>query len=547
MANPWLAIETMVEPHAQARLIARARDRVREGNPPPRILRPVVLESWERSARAGVSAGREALPPLLDEDELEERRARHPLHDAMPLIRSLLVDAAEDARHLVAVCDGSGHLLWVEGSRATVRAAREIGFVEGSDWSERTTGTNAPGTALEADHPIQVFAGEHYNEGIASWACAAAPIHDPDSGDLLGAVDLTGAIDTAHPSALALANATARAAEAQLSTRHAVRDAQALEAARGRVAAGVRVTVVSPGGRVIGADLGQPRVAPPSAPGRLRVGRAVVEAVQLTAVPGYWLLYPSGAAARPHDRAGDRRRAWTGGSAAAAPASHPGEAGTSAASRAEDPARADEPPCADLPARDRAGTLDLQLLGSTGSPVVLEGRALSVTPRQLEICALLALHPGGLTSEALRELLYGEQPVAEVTIRSELSRLRRTLDTALAARPYRFAATVTTDVGRVERLLRAGETRAAVEAYAGPLAPASQSPFLSERRDQLHYELRAALLGGEDADALALWLRAPHGARDAAVARRLTALVDPGDPRHATAVAVVETRLFARG
>ena len=540
MPNPWVAIETMVEPQAQARLIARARDRLRDGDPPPKVLRPVVLESWERSAQAGAFAEPTALPPLLSDEELEDRRASHPLLDAMPLIRSLLVDAADDARHIVAVCDETGHLLWVEGNRATRRAGRQIGFVAGSDWSERTAGTNAPGTALEADHPIQVFAGEHYNEGIAQWTCAAAPVHDPDSGALLGAVDLTGTYDTAHPSALALANAAARAAEAHLAARHAARDALALETARSRTVGGAAVTVVSPGGRLLGVDLGQPRIAPPTAPGRLRIGRLVVEAEQLAGAPGYWVLQ------RDRDRArdGDRRRrrppetlrqretaasavdaTRPGRPAASAPdAAGPGEAGASA-----------------------AGPVELRLLGGSGAALLLAGERVAVTPRQLEVCALLALHPDGLTSDALRELLYGEQEVAEVTIRAELSRLRRTLGGALSARPYRFSASVTTDVERVERLLHGGDLRGAVQAYTGPLLPASQSPFLTERRDQLQHELRAALLAGEDADALTAWLRAPHGARDGAAARRLSSLVAPTDPRHATAVAVVETSLRARG
>lgn len=509
MRNPWVAIESAVEPASQARLIARARERVQEGNPPPRVLRPVVLESWQRSAQAGVFAEREELPPRLSAEELDERRATHPLAAAMPLIRSLLVDVAEDARHIVAVCDVSGHLLWVEGSRATQRAALGIGFVAGSDWSERTTGTNAPGTALEADHSIQVFAGEHYSATHASWMCAAAPIHDPEHGGLLGAVDLTGSFDTAHPSTLALANATARAVEAHLAALNAWRDAAALEAARGHLGSGASVTVVSPGGRLLGEDLGRRRVPPPSAPGRLRIGRTVVEAEQLAAMPGYWLLHPH-----------NRRRAALAGAADA-----PEAVGTVGAD---------------------AGTLELRLLGTPADAVVAAGRRLTVTPRQLEICALLALHPDGLGSGELRELLYGEQDVADVTIRSELSRLRRTLGASLAARPYRFATPVSTDVEHVEQLLHGGDVRAAVQAYTGPVLPASESPRIVDLRDQLHYELRAALLASDDPDALFQWIRAPHGAPDAAVARRLTTLIGARDPRRATAVAVVEADLFAR-
>ena len=48
------------------------------------------------------------------------------------------------------------------------------------------------------------------------WTCAAAPIHDPATGRLLGAIDVTGGDHLANPHSLALVRATALAAEAYL-------------------------------------------------------------------------------------------------------------------------------------------------------------------------------------------------------------------------------------------------------------------------------------------------------------------------------------------
>ena len=48
------------------------------------------------------------------------------------------------------------------------------------------------------------------------WTCSAAPIHDPDSGELLGVIDLTGDFADVHPHSLAVATATAHAVEAML-------------------------------------------------------------------------------------------------------------------------------------------------------------------------------------------------------------------------------------------------------------------------------------------------------------------------------------------
>ena len=91
-----------------------------------------------------------------------------------------------------------------------------MNFTEGTLWSEPGAGTNAIGTAIAADHAVQVFGPEHFNEVVQRWTCSAAPIHDPDTGELLGVIDLTGDFSTVHPHSLAVATATAQAVEAWL-------------------------------------------------------------------------------------------------------------------------------------------------------------------------------------------------------------------------------------------------------------------------------------------------------------------------------------------
>ena len=86
-----------------------------------------------------------------------------------------------------------------------------MNFVEGALWSEAGAGTNAVGTALAADHAVQVFAAEHFTEPVQRWTCAAAPVTDPDTGRLLGIIDLTGDMASVHPHSLSVVVATARA------------------------------------------------------------------------------------------------------------------------------------------------------------------------------------------------------------------------------------------------------------------------------------------------------------------------------------------------
>ncbi|SNY28612.1 GAF domain-containing protein [Paractinoplanes atraurantiacus] len=215
MANPWLALDTGADPAERIRQIGRAHERFVGGDKAANSIRPVVAASWERSAVALPSADSTA-PIELGDSELEAYRAAHPLARVMPIFRDLLGGLAEDGEHLMAVCDAYGRLLWVEGSASVLRGAERMNFVPGARWDEAHAGTNAPGTALAVDHPLQIFATEHFSRQVQRWTCAAAPIHDPATGGLLGAIDVTGGDHLANPHSLALVRATALAAEAYL-------------------------------------------------------------------------------------------------------------------------------------------------------------------------------------------------------------------------------------------------------------------------------------------------------------------------------------------
>jgi transcriptional regulator of acetoin/glycerol metabolism len=179
-------------------------------------VRPVVLESWQRALSLGVDPDRAVAPVELETQDLELLRESHPLSSVMHVIRRLLSDDAEDSGHLMAITDATGVLLWVEGAHALRSRAEAMNFVEGARWSEDCAGTNAPGTALALDRPVQVFAAEHFSRIVQPWTCSAAPIHDPVTGELLGIIDLTGGYQIGSPHARALVQATVAAAESEL-------------------------------------------------------------------------------------------------------------------------------------------------------------------------------------------------------------------------------------------------------------------------------------------------------------------------------------------
>jgi GAF domain len=441
--NPWLALESGTDPVARARELRRAHAScVGAGGAPPPVVRDLIADSWRRSAGAGVRAEGHVPPRVHADDDLRTLREEHPLARMMPTLRHLLLDVAEAARHLLAVCAADGELLWVEGPvRVRVAAEDTMNFAEGTLWSERGAGTNALGTALAVGHPIQVFSAEHYNTTVHPWTCSAAPIFDPETGRLIGTIDLTGPFRMTHPHSLALVTAAAGAATGTL--RHEL--TQADERLRDRyirrlVHLGRRPTgVVSASGRVV---MAQPvgwlgthvTLPPPGGTGVLADGRAF--GAEPIGTDDGWLV-------------------WAASDAA--------------------------------PAR----RLRLRLLGEPAA--WLDGEPLHLSPRHAEILALLAAHPEGLDAERLGAALAGPG-YSRTSVRSEVSRLRRLLGPCLSTRPYRLACEVDADLTDLRARLAEGRVDDALAlSGSGPLLPRSRAPGVAELRAALEVDLRDAV------------------------------------------------------
>ena len=284
-----------------------------------------------------------------------------------PLIRACLAATADESGHLIVVSDANGVLLWVEGNaQVRMRAADSMNFAEGTLWSEGGAGTNAIGTALAAEHAVQVFAAEHFNEGVQKWTCAAAPVHDPDTGKVIGVIDLTGEMATVHPHSMAVATATAQAVEAHLRCEMLNRDARLLSRYGDQLtgSAGPRALVAPVGSRDRQSAAGLAADRPAS---RCR---------------------PAGAccrSARP-------TRPWPRRSATTTPIS------CAPPWRRRGPVR--RPP--------RARPLALSLLGRDGAEAEVGGEVVPLRLRHAEILTLLCANPEGLTSEELSDGVYGD-------------------------------------------------------------------------------------------------------------------------------------------
>lgn len=188
-------------------------------------------------------------------------------------------------------------------------------------------------------------------------------------------------------------------------------------------------------------------------------------------------------------------------------------------------------PLADAP-------LQLRLCGEGAA--YANGRRLELTPRRLEILAILALSPRGLPLDALHAHLYGDQAVSFTTLKAEMSGLRKQLGGAIASRPYRLTQPCAVDGLEVERRLQVGDVAGALQRYSGPLLEASESPFLREWRDYLAGAVQTAVAEGGDLELMWRYVAGgAHAQGDVEVLLRLTHLLPAHDPR----LALVKSRL----
>ncbi|KKZ73003.1 diguanylate cyclase [Streptomyces showdoensis] len=389
-----------------SRLLHRVREETLAGRTPPVAPRPVIDASWQRMFRIGLDPDQGTSSVLLEREELEQRRRGTVLAEVMRTLSAGLAGIADASLQIMVVTDEQGRILWREGNPGVMRQANGICLEEGAAWSEQSTGTNAVGTALAMDRAVQVHSAEHYVQTLHNWTCAAAPVHDPRDQRLIGIVDVSGPASSFHPATLALVGSVAQLAEAEMRQRH-LRSIERLRS----VAAPILCRV---GGRAVAVDThgwtaavtGMAPVDRLALPKSFRAGRVWLPSLGMCAVeplPGGWLL-----------RAEEEAR--------------PADTASGAASRV----------VLDL-SRPRRWTVAVS--GAAGS------WSQELSPRHAELLYVLALHPEGRTAAELAEDVFGDR-TRTVTVRAEMSRVRRNLAGVLAHRPYRFSEEVAVELRR---------------------------------------------------------------------------------------------------
>ena len=86
----------------------------------------------------------------------------------------------------------------------------------------------------------------------------------------------------------------------------------------------------------------------------------------------------------------------------------------------------------------------LKAIGEPRARVTVDGTTLRLSPRHSEMLVLMALHPDGLSARELAAELF-DDPTKLMSVRAEVSRLRRQLVGLIATRPYRLLGDLDAD------------------------------------------------------------------------------------------------------
>jgi sigma-54 dependent transcriptional regulator, acetoin dehydrogenase operon transcriptional activator AcoR len=181
----------------------------------PRTVRTEVASSWQRCRTLHVDPVGIA-DDYNRKDLLEERlyQKEQLCRVARPFMQDLYY-FVRGSQFQVVLTDEKGFLLEVLGDPAIVSRTKQVHLSPGAIWSEAEKGTNAIGTALIEQKPVQINAWEHFRQENHFLTCSASPIRDP-AGNIIGVLDVSGDYRCANAHTMGMVVATVRAVENQI-------------------------------------------------------------------------------------------------------------------------------------------------------------------------------------------------------------------------------------------------------------------------------------------------------------------------------------------
>lgn len=174
-------------------------------------IRDIIKESWLRTKEYKVDLIKQKSSKELEEKQKEAIRKMATFIDIVRPFMLELFEIIKETGFMITLIDKNGYILdtYISSNIPETKKNHTVSL------SEKHIGTNAMGTSIYLDKPVETWGAETAYSGFHDFTTSAAPIHDKDN-KLIGSIGITGYKDTFSTHTLGMVVAVAIAIENQL-------------------------------------------------------------------------------------------------------------------------------------------------------------------------------------------------------------------------------------------------------------------------------------------------------------------------------------------
>lgn len=185
------------------------------------VIKPLIGESWFRSREHGVDPETVNIPSVsIDQLKSRKDRNRHMLSIASSYMETIY-GFISGSGGIIALADSDGVILHVLGENVFENYP---GFPSpGSIFSENEIGTNAIGTCISVNAPLEITSAEHFCKLLHKWNCSADIIKS-ETGGISGVLAFFTSLDKNHSHTLSMVAASAGAIERQMKVESSLKE-----------------------------------------------------------------------------------------------------------------------------------------------------------------------------------------------------------------------------------------------------------------------------------------------------------------------------------
>ena len=198
------------------------------------FLRPVIFESWLRCRNYNVNPY-EKITTILNADEIAKLCSEN--NQLIKTVRPYmerLYSIVEGSGYFLLLSDKEGYVLDLIGDKEMIEQAKESMLVVGANRSEFIAGTNAIGTCLAIQAPMQMWNREHYVTSHRHYSCSSGPIFDEEE-NLLGCLNITGSYTEIHTHTLGMVLSAVDGITKEMKVRKAYNEIKSMSAQRSSI------------------------------------------------------------------------------------------------------------------------------------------------------------------------------------------------------------------------------------------------------------------------------------------------------------------------